>query len=364
MINYSQILKYPRLSVEEEIELTQLYADTKDKKVLDKLTKANLRFVLSVAKQYYGINPDMTIDDLFIEGSIGLVKGIEKFDPTRGFKLISYSVWWIRNHIMASLHENEHIRKPLNIIAIGNKIKKFNNKFEAENGCLPNNKEISDGLGYAESRVLSATTVLNSGVVTIDSVGDEDFNLLDHYVVENDTSTQETIDEAQWLLGLLTDEREKLILKYYLGLEGVESMNFNEIGLLLGITGTTVNNTYKKTIQKLRAKTKLIKNRGVVHSYVPRMEKENNTPMKQPKRTYDMTNVVGTIDQDIIRDFHGLEGREEKSFKEIGDNLGVPTSLIKKRYSKAMKMTVVEVEEPVKEPSKDTLLNKILKWFN
>ena len=145
------------ISVEEEVELAQRIRKG-DRSALEKLTKANLRFVVSVAKQYQ--NQGLSLHDLINEGNLGLIKAAEKFDETRGFKFISYAVWWIRQSILQAIAEQSRIvRLPLNQVGSVNKINRMLNKFEQENERYPSIEEIADKIDLPEDKIADAMKV-------------------------------------------------------------------------------------------------------------------------------------------------------------------------------------------------------------
>ena len=166
------------LSVDEEVELAQRIRKG-DREALEKLTKANLRFVVSVAKQYQ--NQGLSLPDLINEGNLGLIKAAEKFDETRGFKFISYAVWWIRQSILQAIAEQSRIvRLPLNQVGSVNKINRVLNRFEQENERRPSIEEIADKVDLPQEKIEDAMKV-NSRHVSVDApfIDGEDNSLLD-----------------------------------------------------------------------------------------------------------------------------------------------------------------------------------------
>ena len=166
------------ISVEEEVELAQRIKKG-DRKALERLTKANLRFVVSVAKQYQ--NQGLSLPDLINEGNLGLIKAAQKFDETRGFKFISYAVWWIRQSILQAIAEQSRIvRLPLNQVGSVNKINRVLNKFEQENERRPSLEEIADKIDLPEDKIIDAMKV-NGRHVSVDApfIDGEDNSLLD-----------------------------------------------------------------------------------------------------------------------------------------------------------------------------------------
>ncbi|MFC2104502.1 RNA polymerase sigma factor RpoD/SigA [Bacteroidota bacterium] len=252
------------ITVEEEVELAQRIRKG-DRLALEKLTKANLRFVVSVAKQYQ--NQGLTLPDLINEGNLGLIKAAEKFDETRGFKFISYAVWWIRQSILQALAEQSRIvRLPLNQVGSLNKINKAFSRFEQENERTPSPEELADKLELPKDKVVDTMRV-SGRHVSVDApfaVG-EDSSLLD--VLENYDSpntdktliNESLIREIDRSLATLT-ERERDILKYFFGI-GVSEMNLEEIGDRFGLTRERVRQIKEKAIRRLRhtSRSKLLK---------------------------------------------------------------------------------------------------------
>ena len=252
------------ISVEEEVELAQKIRQG-DKRALEKLTRANLRFVVSVAKQYQ--NQGLSLPDLINEGNLGLIKAAQKFDETRGFKFISYAVWWIRQSILQALAEQSRIvRLPLNQVGSLNKINKAQAKFEQEHGRLPTSEELADILEIPKEKI--ADTIRVSGRhVSVDApfVDGEDNSLLD-VLVNNDSPNadkglvNESLNtEIERALSTLT-ERERDIVKYFFGI-GCQEMTLEEIGEKFGLTRERVRQIKEKAIRRLRhsARSKLLK---------------------------------------------------------------------------------------------------------
>ena len=252
------------ITVVEEVELAQRIRKG-DQKALEKLTRANLRFVVSVAKQYQ--NQGLSLPDLIDEGNLGLIKAAEKFDETRGFKFISYAVWWIRQSILQALAEQSRIvRLPLNQIGSLNKISKALAKFEQENERKPSPEELSEKLDIPIEKI--ADTMKISGRHTsIDApfVEGEDNSLLDVLVnddspVADNTLMHESLrKEIDRALSTLT-ERESEIIKMFFGI-GCQEMTLEEIGDNFGLTRERVRQIKEKAIRRLRQsnKSKLLK---------------------------------------------------------------------------------------------------------
>ncbi len=247
------------LSVEEEVELAQRIKKG-DREALEKLTKANLRFVVSVAKQYQ--NQGLSLPDLINEGNLGLMKAAEKFDETRGFKFISYAVWWIRQSILQAIAEQSRIvRLPLNQVSSVSKINRALNKFEQENERRPSVNEIAEKVDLPEEKIADAMKV-NSRHVSVDApfADGEDNSLLD--VLPNDDSpmadnelVRESLrEEINRALALLND-RERNIIQAFFGINEPE-MTLEEIGEKFGLTRERVRQIKEKAIRKLRSNTK------------------------------------------------------------------------------------------------------------
>ncbi|MBO7249150.1 MAG: sigma-70 family RNA polymerase sigma factor [Bacteroidales bacterium] len=252
------------ITVEDEVELAQRIRKG-DQEALEKLTRANLRFVVSVAKQYQ--NQGLSLPDLINEGNLGLIKAAEKFDETRGFKFISYAVWWIRQSILQALAEQSRIvRLPLNQVGSLNKINKALNKFEQENERMPSPDELAEILDIPREKI--ADTLRVSGRhVSVDApfVDGEDNSLLD-VLVNNDSPNadrglvNESLNkEIERALSTLT-ERERDIVKDFFGI-GTSEMTLEEIGEKFGLTRERVRQIKEKAIRRLRHsnRSKLLK---------------------------------------------------------------------------------------------------------
>ena len=249
---------------DEEVELAQRIRKG-DQEALEKLTRANLRFVVSVAKQYQ--NQGLSLPDLINEGNLGLIKAAEKFDETRGFKFISYAVWWIRQSILQALAEQSRIvRLPLNQVGSLNKINKALTRFEQENERQPTNEELSEMIDVPKDKT-SDTLRVGSRHVSVDApfVEGEDNSLLD--VLPNDDSpsadrglVNESLNtEIERALSTLTD-REREIVKSFFGI-GCQEMTLEEIGERFGLTRERVRQIKEKAIRRLKSpsRSKLLK---------------------------------------------------------------------------------------------------------
>jgi len=252
------------ITVEEEVELAQRIKKG-DQIALEKLTRANLRFVVSVAKQYQ--NQGLSLPDLINEGNLGLIKAAEKFDETRGFKFISYAVWWIRQSILQALAEQSRIvRLPLNQVGSLNKINKAYSKFEQENERKPSPEELADKLELPAEKV--ADTMRVSGRhISVDApfVEGEDNSLLDVLVNSDSPNADKSLineslaREIERALATLT-ERESDIIKLFFGI-GCQEMTLEEIGERFGLTRERVRQIKEKAIRRLRhtSRSKLLK---------------------------------------------------------------------------------------------------------
>ena len=259
-----EIGKEDLITVEEEVELAQRIRKG-DQKALEKLTRANLRFVVSVAKQYQ--NQGLSLPDLINEGNLGLIKAAEKFDETRGFKFISYAVWWIRQSILQALAEQSRIvRLPLNQVGSLNKINKAFSRFEQENERRPSPEELADSLDLPAEKV--ADTLRVSGRhISVDApfVEGEDNSLLDVLVNDDSPIADRTLineslsTEVERALSTLT-ERERDIIKLFFGIN-TQEMTLEEIGEKFGLTRERVRQIKEKGIRRLRhsSRSKLLK---------------------------------------------------------------------------------------------------------
>ena len=250
-----EIGKEDLITVEEEVELAQRIKKG-DQEALEKLTKANLRFVVSVAKQYQ--NQGLSLPDLINEGNLGLIKAAEKFDETRGFKFISYAVWWIRQSILQALAEQSRIvRLPLNQVGSLNKINKAFARFEQENERTPSPEELANVLDLPKEKVSDTLRVWGRHVSVDAPFSDgEDNNLLDVLVNTDSPNADRGLineslsTEVERALATLTD-RERDIIRYFFGI-GCPEMTLEEIGEKFGLTRERVRQIKEKAIRRLR----------------------------------------------------------------------------------------------------------------
>ncbi len=252
------------ISVEEEVELAQRIKKG-DQIALEKLTRANLRFVVSVAKQYQ--NQGLSLPDLINEGNLGLIKAAEKFDETRGFKFISYAVWWIRQSILQALAEQSRIvRLPLNQVGSLNKINKAYSRFEQQHQRKPSPEELSEELEIPAEKI-SDTLRVSGRHISVDApfVEGEDNSLLDVLVNSDSPNADRALvneslsKEIERALATLT-ERESDIIMLFFGI-GCQEMTLEEIGERFGLTRERVRQIKEKAIRRLRhtSRSKLLK---------------------------------------------------------------------------------------------------------
>ncbi|MCU0411645.1 MAG: sigma-70 family RNA polymerase sigma factor [Bacteroidetes bacterium] len=251
-----EIGKVELLSPQEEIDLARRIKKG-DQKALEKLTKANLRFVVSVAKQYQ--NQGLSLGDLINEGNLGLIKAAKRFDETRGFKFISYAVWWIRQSILQALAEQSRIvRLPLNRVGALNKIGKAFSTLEQEYEREPSASELAEELDMSLFEV-SDTLKISGRHLSMDApfAQGEDNRLLDVIQDNRQPSPDSTLmeeslrEEVRRALSTLS-EREAQVIKLYFGLEQEHSLTLEEIGEKFNLTRERVRQIKEKAIRRLR----------------------------------------------------------------------------------------------------------------
>ncbi len=253
------------ITAEEEVELARRIK-AGDEKALEKLTKANLRFVVSVAKQYQ--NQGLSLPDLINEGNVGLIKAARRFDETRGFKFISYAVWWIRQSILQALAEQSRIvRLPLNQVGSLNKIKKVSNKLEQEYERTPSASEIAKEMEIPEDKIDSVMKI-STRSVSMDApvVPDEDTTLIDLMSPEDSKSTDEELmqeslrREIERSLSTLS-EKERDVINLYYGIGMNHGLTLEEIGAKFDLTRERVRQIKEKAIRRLRhtSRSRLLK---------------------------------------------------------------------------------------------------------
>lgn len=247
------------LTTDQEVELAQRIRKG-DKRALEKLTKANLRFVVSVAKQYQ--NQGLSLPDLINEGNVGLIKAAEKFDETRGFKFISYAVWWIRQSILQAIAEQSRlVRLPLNQVGSVNKIARELSRFEQEHERKPSVDEIAERVDLPEDKIADAMKA-NSRHVSMDApIADgEDSSLIDFLSGDSSNTDRELAIESlkaevSHILKLLTDKEQK-VLRAFFGIDGSPEMTLDEIGEKYNLTRERVRQIKEKALRRLRHNTK------------------------------------------------------------------------------------------------------------
>ena len=262
MMYFNDLNREKTIKPEEEVMLAQRIRE-KDYVALDKLVRANLKFVISVAVQYK--NRNIPLNDLINEGNIGLIKAAEKFDETKGFKFISYAVWWIRQSILHAINNHSKIvRIPTNVICHFNQIKKVYSSFEQTYEREPSPEEIADMLGQSPSDVYKT---LHSEVndTSLDTPLDNDDETYLYEMIEN-VSVDATDYKLEFKQSLkqeiiralrTLEEREMKVIKMSFGIDCDHAMNFMEIGKRLGLTGERVRQIRKKAIEKLKSKNTL-----------------------------------------------------------------------------------------------------------
>ncbi len=253
------------ITAEEEVELARRIKSGDDK-ALEKLVKANLRFVVSVAKQYQ--NQGLSLPDLINEGNLGLIKAAQRFDETRGFKFISYAVWWIRQSILQALAEQSRlVRLPLNQVGSLNKIKKATSRLEQEFERPPSVEEIAKKLDIPEHKLDKALRI-TTRYVSMDApiAEDEDTKFLDVFVSEDTPRTDNNLmreslnKEIQRSLSTLT-EKESDVINLYYGIGMNHGLTLDEIGAKFNLTRERVRQIKEKAIRRLKhtSRSKLLK---------------------------------------------------------------------------------------------------------
>ena len=254
-----EIGRAPMVSIDEEIELDQIIkkGGRAAERAKNKLVEANLRFVVSVAKQYQ--HQGLTLTDLIDEGNIGLIKAAERFDETRGFKFISYAVWWIRQSILQAIAEQSRIvRLPLNQVGSLNKVNQESNRFEQENQRRPSVEELAQRTGIDEEKI-SQSMAASGHHVSIDAPfgEDDDNSMVDVMASGEDSRTDKHVDhesmamELRQVLDKVLKDREKQIVCACFGI-GETEKGLEEIGDKMGLTRERVRQIREKSITKLR----------------------------------------------------------------------------------------------------------------
>lgn len=247
------------LTTEQEVELAQKIRKG-DKKALERLCKANLRFVVSVAKQYQ--NQGLSLPDLINEGNLGLIKAAEKFDDTRGFKFISYAVWWIRQSILQAIAEQSRlVRLPLNQVGSVTRIMKEAYKFEQEYERKPSINEMAERIDMPEEKIADAMNA-NSHEVSVDApfVNGEEGSIVDSMTnpdsptTDNELVKESLRTEVERMIKLLGD-REQKVIKAFFGI-GEPELTLEEIGVKYNLSRERVRQIKEKAIRRIRHNTK------------------------------------------------------------------------------------------------------------
>ena len=259
------ISKEELITAEEEVKLAQKIR-TGDQIALEKLTKANLRFVVSVAKQYQ--NQGLSLPDLINEGNLGLIKSATRFDETRGFKFISYAVWWIRQSILHALaQQSRMVRLPLNQVGAINKLKKASSKLEQQFERAPYIDELAETLELPEHKV-KETLKISTKHISMDAplIQDEDINFYDVFVDNSEPYTDSILieeslgKEIQRSLATLS-EKEREIIKFYFGIGKSHGYTLDEIAYKFDLTRERVRQIKEKAIRRLKhtSRSRLLK---------------------------------------------------------------------------------------------------------
>ncbi|MDR0763914.1 MAG: RNA polymerase sigma factor RpoD/SigA [Bacteroidales bacterium] len=256
--------KEPLITPEEEVILAQKIK-MGDQRALDKLTRANLRFVVSVAKQYQ--NQGLPLPDLINEGNMGLIKAAKRFDETRGFKFISYAVWWIRQSILQALAEQARIvRLPLNQVGSINKIKKETSRLEQKLERQPTVDELAEALDESKEKITEVMN-LTTRSISMDAplIQDEDTNFIDVYIAEDAPTTdsyllKESLQrEIEHALSTLS-EKERDVLTLSFGIGSTPPLTLDEIAIRFNLTRERVRQIKDKAIRRLKSHNKQLKN--------------------------------------------------------------------------------------------------------
>ncbi len=263
---FEEIQDEKTLTPDEEIELARK-VKAGDTQALDRLLKANLRFVVSVAKKYQGYG--LSLADLINEGNIGLIKAARRFDETRGFKFISYAVWWIRQTILQAISENSRlVRLPLNIVGSLKKITKITSEFERDYEREPTNEEIETLLQNEKIDVDSARQLAETTISIDAPIGNDQTSTLQDILPsqeDNDPGlnlNQESFRlEIQRALNSL-DEREAYILRLYFGIDCELPLNLEDIAQRLHLTRERVRQIKEKALRKLRHNSRALNLKG------------------------------------------------------------------------------------------------------
>lgn len=252
----ADIAREDLVTPEEEVLLAQKIREG-DGRALERLVRANLRFVVSVAKQYQ--NQGLSLPDLINEGNVGLIKAAQRFDETKGFKFISYAVWWIRQSILQAVAEQSRlVRLPMNQVGSLSKIKKTSSRLEQLYQRQPTIKELADELDMPEHKIMAAFR-MNAKEVSMDApVGDDnDMSLIDTIIPDNISSADENItreldnEEINRSMSVLSD-KEREIINLYFGINTSHNYTLEEIAYRLDLTRERVRQIKDKALKKLK----------------------------------------------------------------------------------------------------------------
>jgi len=260
-----EIGKEELITADQEVELARRIK-MGDQVALEKLTKANLRFVVSVAKQYQ--NQGLSLPDLINEGNLGLIKAAKRFDETRGFKFISYAVWWIRQSILQALAEQSRIvRLPLNQVGSLNKISKESSRLEQRYERPPSSDELAEALDIPEDKIIAAMKI-STRFISMDAPisPDEDTKFIDLFVNDDTPNTdfglikESLAREIQRSLATLT-EKERDVINLYYGIGMAHGLTLEEIGAKFDLTRERVRQIKEKAIRRLKhtSRSRLLK---------------------------------------------------------------------------------------------------------
>ena len=327
--DYNKILKVKPLTPEQEVEHFRAYREQGNELSFKILVESNLRFVLQIARKNM-IRPDETsLDDLFSEGSIGLITAIQKFDYTRGFKLISYGVWWIRQSILAYKLNRGHITIPQNVKGDYNKMMRFEQKYVNEHFMPPSKEKIALELDITVKRVEKIRQNISISVVSYDVKDEEGYSLLDtlesKIEIKGNLEKSYAKEKTDVLLNKLSSEREKEMLKLYYGFNGNDPMTYSEIGEEFDITGSRVAQILQKAIKKLRRLDKVnINSMPVKHSIplkkkpVEQMQLRKRPPTKVKETATENLHDIKERIAKIIRDNKlRIENEEKENQKRL-----------------------------------------------
>ena len=256
------ITRYPLLNMDEEVELATL-AQRGDERAKEQLVNSNLRFVISIAKQY--LHQGVPLEDLIMEGNIGLINAINKFDPTRGFKLSTYAVWWIRQAILHALAEKgRSVRLPLNQVGLLTRVKKAIQMFYQFNERYPLPDELADHLGMPVEKVEDILRLATTEMSLDTPIGEDSDTSIGDMLESSTPATDNALDQEslradinRWLL-VLNDNRAKTIMEHSFGLNGVEVLTFDELADKLRISRERVRQIHQHAIRVMKANAMVI----------------------------------------------------------------------------------------------------------